>query len=58
MCIRDRVKEGWLGEIMEVDAMMGKMASSSLRKELARYEGGGMLELACHLIDSVVFVLG
>ena len=52
------VKEGWLGEIMEVDAMMGKMASSSLRKELARYEGGGMFELACHLIDSVVFVLG
>ena len=52
------VKEGWLGEIMEVDAMMGKMASASLRKELARYPGGGMFELACHLIDSVVFVLG
>ena len=52
------VKEGWLGEVMEIDAMMGKMASSSLRKELARYEGGGMFELACHLIDSVVFVLG
>ena len=52
------VKDGWLGEIMEVDAMMGKMASSSLRRELARYEGGGMFELACHLIDSVVYVLG
>ena len=52
------VKEGWLGEVMEVDAMMGKMASTSLRKELARYEGGGMFELACHLIDSVVFILG
>ena len=45
------VKEGWLGEIMEVDAMMGKMASASLRKELARYPGGGMFELACHLIQ-------
>ena len=52
------VKEGWLGEIMEVDAMMGKMASASLRLELARYDGGGMFELACHLIDSVVHVLG
>ena len=52
------VKDGWLGEIMEVDAMMGKMASASLRRELARYEGGGMFELACHLVDSVVHVLG
>ena len=51
-------REGWLGEIMEIDAMMGKMASASLRRELARYEGGGMFELACHLIDSVVHVMG
>ena len=52
------VREGWLGEIMEVDAMMGKMASASLRRELGRYDGGGMFELACHLIDSVVYMLG
>ena len=43
------VREGWLGEIMEVDGMMGKMASASLRRELGRYPGGGMFELACHL---------
>ncbi|MBC8243364.1 MAG: Gfo/Idh/MocA family oxidoreductase [Verrucomicrobia bacterium] len=52
------VREGWLGEIMEVDAMMGKMASGSLRRELGRYDGGGMFELACHLVDSVVHLLG
>ncbi|MEE2942141.1 MAG: Gfo/Idh/MocA family oxidoreductase [Verrucomicrobiota bacterium] len=52
------VNEGWLGNIMEVDAMMGKMASSSLRRELGRYDGGGMFELACHLVDSVVHLLG
>ena len=52
------VREGWLGEIMEVDAMMGKMGSASLRRELGRYDGGGMFELACHLIDSVVYMLG
>ena len=52
------VREGWLGEIMEVDGMMGKMASASLRRELGRYDGGGMFELACHLIDSVVYMLG
>jgi len=52
------VREGWLGEITEVDAMMGKMASASLRRELSRYDGGGMFELACHLVDSVVHLLG
>ncbi len=52
------VREGWLGQIMEVDAMMGKMASGSLWRELGRYDGGGMFELACHLIDSVVHVMG
>ena len=49
---------GWLGEIYEIDAMMGKLASPALRKELAQYEGGGMFELACHLIDAVVTILG
>ncbi|PHS08208.1 MAG: dehydrogenase [Blastopirellula sp.] len=52
------VKEGWLGTITEVSAMMGKMASPGLRKDLAQYPGGGMFELACHIIDAVVFALG
>ncbi len=52
------VRDGWLGEITELDAAMGKKASDSLRKELAQFRGGGMFELACHLIDAVVTVLG
>lgn len=51
-------RDGWLGEIYEIDAMMGKLASPALRKDLAQYEGGGMFELACHLIDAVVTILG
>ncbi|MFN3150689.1 Gfo/Idh/MocA family protein [Bremerella sp.] len=51
-------REGWLGEIYEIDAMMGKLASAGLRKDLAQYEGGGLFELACHLIDAVVTILG
>ncbi len=51
-------KEGWLGEIAEVHGHMGKRASSGLRAELAQYPGGGLFELACHLIDAVVTVLG
>ncbi len=52
------VREGWLGEIMEIDAMMRKMASAGLRKELGCYAGGGMFELAGHVIDSVVYLMG
>ena len=52
------VKDGWLGEITEVIGMMGKKASDGLRKELSQYKGGGMFELACHLIDATVTILG
>lgn len=52
------VREGWFGEIMEIDAMMGKMASPNLRKELAAYPGGGFFELACHILDAAMYLLG
>lgn len=54
----EAVKSGWLGEITEVHGHMGKRASPGLRAELARYPGGGLFELACHLIDAVVTLLG
>ena len=52
------VKEGWLGEITEVHGHMGKKASPGVRKDLSQYPGGGLFELACHLIDALVTVLG
>lgn len=52
------VREGWLGNIVELSAMMGKRGNDGLRRELALYAGGGMFELACHLVDAVVTVLG
>ena len=55
---RDIVEEGWLGEITEISGMMGKFMNDGGRKELAQFEGGGMFELACHLIDQVVYLLG
>lgn len=50
--------EGWLGELTEVNGMIGKLGSASLRDELSEFQGGGMFELGCHLIDAVVSVLG
>ena len=52
------VKEGWLGEVMEVDASMGKLQDEASRKRFAQLPGGGMYELACHLVDTVVTLLG
>lgn len=51
-------REGWFGEILEIDCMMGKQASAGAREEMKTYPGGGMFELACHIIDAVVTVLG
>jgi predicted dehydrogenase len=52
------VREGWLGEITEVSGMIGKYADDASRREFATYPGGGMFELACHLIDQLVYLLG
>jgi predicted dehydrogenase len=52
------VREGWLGEITEIDAAMGKLADKSQRGVIRKLEGGGMFELACHVMDAVVTILG
>ncbi len=52
------LKKGWLGEITEVTGMMGKKMNDDGRKQLAEFDGGGMFELACHIIDALIAVLG
>lgn len=52
------VQENWLGEIFELHAVMSKKISDSARVPLARYRGGSMFELGCHLIDAAVIILG
>jgi predicted dehydrogenase len=52
------VREGWLGEVMEIDAIMGKLGDSRLRTEIKSLPGGGLFELGCHVIDAIVTILG
>ena len=52
------VRDGWLGRIMEIDCMMGKLASEDTIEAIGRYPGGGMFELAGHVIDSIIHMLG
>ena len=52
------VREGWLGEITEIDAAMGKLADPGTRQKIGALEGGGLFELGCHVIDAAVTILG
>jgi len=56
--LREFLKKGWLGEVFEAHAVMGKVVDAPGRKELVPYRGGIMFELGCHVIDLVVGVLG
>lgn len=54
----DAITNGWLGAITEVNGMIGKSAEDLLRLTIARFSGGGMFELGCHIIDPLVTILG
>jgi predicted dehydrogenase len=56
--LRTFLKNGWLGEVFEVHAVMSKVVAARERKRLAAFQGGMMFELGCHLLDLVVGVLG
>jgi predicted dehydrogenase len=56
--LREFLKQGWLGEVFEVHAVMSKVVGADDRRQFARFKGGMMFELGCHVLDLVVGVLG
>ena len=58
LMLREFLKNGWLGEVYEVHTLMSKVVANGERLKLAEYPGGIMFELACHVIDLVIGVLG
>jgi len=56
--LREFLRQGWLGEVFEVHAVMSKVVDPAARKELAAYRGGILFELGCHVLDLMVAVLG
>jgi predicted dehydrogenase len=58
LLLRECLKAGWLGELFEAHAVMSKVVGADERKKLARFGGGMMFELGCHVLDLVVGVLG
>lgn len=56
-CFR-AVREGWLGDVFEINAVIGKKISPAARQRYMMYAGGSMFELGCHLIDAAVALMG
>ena len=54
----DAARKGWLGDVFMVRGTIGTLIPAAQRAELARYRGGQMFELGCHLIDPMVRLLG
>lgn len=52
------IKQGWLGDVFSIHAVMSKKSGDNARQTIAQYSGGTMFELGCHLIDSIVYLLG
>lgn len=58
LLLQEFLEKGWLGEVFEIDAVMGKVVDPEGRKGFAAFPGGMMFELGCHLVDLVVRILG
>jgi predicted dehydrogenase len=55
---RQLVRDGALGDVFSIDASMSKAIGAAERAKLMPYRGGAMFELGCHVIDSVIAILG
>lgn len=56
-CFR-AVREGWLGQVFEIHAVMSKDQPLAYRQWLSQFRGGTMYIFGCHLIDLVIAMLG
>lgn len=56
--IREAHAKGWLGDLFFVRGRMSTNLPPDRRAPIARFPGGIMFELGCHLLDQVVLLLG
>jgi predicted dehydrogenase len=56
-CLR-AVREGWLGRVFEIHAVMSRMDGADYRKWLSQFHGGAMYIFGCHLIDLIAAMMG
>jgi predicted dehydrogenase len=51
-------RDGWLGDIFSIDTVISKALNDRGRAAYLPYPGGAMFELGCHVLDSVIHLLG
>ena len=56
--ILQAAKKGWLGDVYLVHTVINKSLAPERRATWARFRGGQMFELGCHVIDPLVRLLG
>ncbi|MBM3498651.1 MAG: Gfo/Idh/MocA family oxidoreductase [Armatimonadetes bacterium] len=56
--IREALAQGWLGDLFFIRGRMSTNIPAERRPAMARFRGGMMFELGCHLLDQVVLLLG
>ena len=54
----EAARNGWLGRVQHFRAVIDKPMSAQDRLQLAKFRGGMMFELGCHLIDRATALLG
>lgn len=54
----EAARRGWLGRVQHFRAVIDKPISAGERRELAKFRGGMMFELGCHLIDRATDLFG
>jgi predicted dehydrogenase len=54
----EAVRQGWLGRVFFVRAVMNIDLAKERRAEWAEFHGGGMFELGSHMIDPVIRLMG
>ena len=54
----EAARAGWLGEIFFVRGTMNTQIGADMRKAEARFKGGQMFDLAGHMIDPIVRLMG
>jgi predicted dehydrogenase len=54
----EAARAGWLGDIFQVRGLINTTIDAAERRKLARFKGGQMFELAGHIIDPIVRLMG
>ena len=54
----EAARQGWLGKVYLLRAMINTLISSDRRPEWGQFKGGQMFELGSHLIDPMVRLMG